>query len=302
MSAELTIPHVASGEIVEKTKVGIIGGSFFRPETMEPLAAFFRIGGHDAQIISDLPTHDPNATPEDHATVLASKIKDLGNSAIVLGWSGGGAHVLRAIEKLDQEEGGHNVKLAVLVSGSLGELPPKAGRGNPAPRQPRNSQQFRNGITHPDDTDEHFVDFNREMALDVFFNLAPDIGRLLVSQTMQPQYRVDASPMPKKLSAPCLYLHSEYDHVRNLPSVLDAVEYYRDSDPHKMELQILEGKDHAVPITDPAAVWHAVMDYCVRREIEIVPPVGGSMISGVAPQQRHANPLSARDRFIPGSL
>lgn len=274
---------VETGEVVERTRVGIIGGSFFPPEMMEPLAAYFRIGGHDAEVIRGLPTQDPNATPEDHARALAKQIRKLGGNIILFAWSGGGSHVGRALEILEEEDGSHAVKLVAMASGSLDGVP-KDDSETAVPRQPRNSEQFRNGIIHPNGTNDHFVGFDREMAPSVFFNLAPEIGRLLVEQ-MTDQYRVDASPMPRRLNTHWVYFHFERDEVRKLPAVLEIVDYYRNH-PYRMDLRIIENTDHAAPITEPAIVWHAVMDYCVRRDIELMPPIEGSRTQGFAPVQR----------------
>lgn len=289
------IEVVQTGELVERTNFGIIGGSFFVPETMEPMAAFFRMGGRGAEVIRDLPTDDSDATPEDHARALADQIRQLGENVILLAWSGGSGHVGEALRILEEEDGSHPVRLVVSISGSLGELPPRDGDEAAAPMQPRNSQQFRDGIIHPDDKNHNYVDYDRNMAPDVFFNLAPEIGALLVKQMMQPQFRVAASPMPRKLNTPWLYLHPQFDNVRNLASVLEAREYYKD-DPYKMDVRILPDQDHSVPISDPFAIWTEVINYCLRHEIQIVPPPNrDSMAQGFAPLQRRTPaPLPAQ--------
>lgn len=273
-----------AGELVERTKVLIIGGSFLRPETMEPLAAFFRISGHDSEIVRGLPTHDPSATPEDYARTIANRIRGLG-SVILMGYSGGSSHMARALEILEEEDGSHPVKLAVSISGSLGELPTTDGQETTIPRQPRNSERFRAGLVQRED---RMIEFREEDAVETFFNEDPEVGEFIAQWYMGPQYRVPASPMPRRLNARWLYLYPEHDQIRNLLSVLEVVEYYRDrEDSHSMDLRIVEGTDHGLPITDPAKVWHAVLDYCLRHEIEIIPPVGARPRS-YTPTQRQA--------------
>jgi pimeloyl-ACP methyl ester carboxylesterase len=105
------------------------------------------------------------------------------------------------------------------------------------------------------------VEFNQDKAVETFFNASKDIGRLLVGK-MIPQFRLDAPPMPKQLHAPLLYLFPIEDMVRDLGSVLEAVEYYRKG-PNKMYIRIVEG-DHAVPITQPEIIGNVIMSFCVR--------------------------------------
>lgn len=279
----------ATGELVDRTKVLIIGGSFLEPETMEPLAAFFRISGHDAEIVRGLPTHDPSATSEDYAKAVADRIRGLG-SVILMGYSGGSGHMGRALEILEEEDGSHPVKLAVSITGSLGELP-SDDQDDPIPRQPRNSERFRAGLVQRTD---RMVEFREEDAAETFFNEDPEVGEFIAQLYMGPQYRVPASRMPRRLNTRWLYLYPEHDQVRNLSSVLEVMEYYRDrDDSHGMDLRIIEGTDHGLPITDPAKVWHAVLDYCLRHEVEIIPPVGARSRNYTPAQRQAAHDLPA---------
>lgn len=252
---------------------------------MEPLAAFFRISGHDPEIMQGLPTHDPEATSEDHARAIADRIRGLG-SVILLGYSGGGGHMGRALEMLEEErkKGDPNpVKLAALISGSV-ELPVN-GDKDAVPRQPRNSERFRAGLVERDD---QMVEFRETDIVDTFFNEDPGVGEIIAQKCMGPQFRVPLSRMPWQLNTRWLYLYPEKDQVRNLTSVLEVVDFYRDG-PHTMDLRIIEGADHGLPITDPAKVWHAILDYCVRHDIEIVPPIDGTRTQGFAPLQRRSS-------------
>lgn len=208
------------GEVVAEVEasqrpltVGLIHGSWFGPESLEPLCHVLREDGHYPVVVDNLPTLDPNATAADFVTAAVERLREERCPYdVLLFWSNAGLLMQKVVEGVGDLNIGH----VLALSPSFGVPSPKDYGPdvlNAVPRH-RNTSRFRGAIeTLPDET----TILNPAKARWLMLNGAPRwLANLAVKWMMKPQYRfTNEPPLHTPLRVKSTLLQPEKDRVRN---------------------------------------------------------------------------------------